>query len=102
MIIDPQNNKPDQILSHKCLVRACQNDPGQSPEKSEPEQNNSREKFYQGTEKWLILFLLSERQSGYATDVSYVVGAAQKRLTNCLAAKWNSCFKTSLMEFRLD
>ena len=28
--IDPQNNKSDQIFSHKDLVRPRQNDPGQS------------------------------------------------------------------------
>ena len=36
MNIDPQNNKSDQIFSHKGLDRPCQNDPGQSPGKSVP------------------------------------------------------------------
>ena len=36
MNIDPQNNKYDQIFSHKYLIRPHQNDPGKFPGKSGP------------------------------------------------------------------
>ena len=36
MNIDPQNNKSDQIFSHKYLVRPRQSDPCQYPGKSGP------------------------------------------------------------------
>ena len=36
MNIDPQNNKSDQIFSHKYLIIPHQNDPGKFPGKSGP------------------------------------------------------------------
>ena len=33
MNIDPQIRKSDRVLSQKCVVRPCQNDSDQSPEK---------------------------------------------------------------------
>ena len=52
MNIDPQNSKSDQIFGHKYLVRPCQSDPGQYPEKSGPSQSFNylkKHMYYQDT-----------------------------------------------------
>ena len=59
MNIDPQNNKSDQMFSHKDLVRPCQNDSGQSPEKKWAFREALIIRFntYQCFSAWLLLYL---------------------------------------------
>ena len=56
------------------------------------------------SDKWIAPSIKDcERQSRNATDIScYIVGAAQKRLTNWLAALRSSSFKASLVGFLIS